>query len=674
MHLLAAAIFPTPTATAVAPALAAAAAVAATVVLESGEIEKSKKEPQTSSIVGVAAGGGGVDNDAASLLAAALGSSKPKPKPQPVARVAAKPARPGGTSPAHVQGGAAAERKALPPRPFKRCRVVSSTYDLLEKVGQGTFGEVHKARLKAAPHDIVALKKVLMQNEREGFPITALREIKILMLLDHPNILRLKEICHEGGGGGAVDRTQGSISLVFEFMEHDLGGLLNRQVDFKPAEIICISKQMFEGLHYCHKNKILHRDMKVANLLLSNKGVLKIADFGLARGYDSKNSKYTRTVCTRWYRPPEVLLGLRNYSTAIDVWGAGCIVAELFIGRPILRGGIDLHANPKCIHCQHQRRPNCNECITLIESANDLDQYLEICKLCGTPSEEIWPGFNELPFSNFARPKETYVQSIKKKFERKMKGVKSAIPFIEKLLTLDPEKRLAAEKALDDVFFWGGVNGQDPMPCEPDQIRKFPSSHEWLVQKPAVSAVPPQHHGSKHNQQHNHQHRPGTRPGGGGGGNSYRAQAGGSGRGGSGGGSWGGRKPLHPGAGGAGSRFQRGGGGGYQRAGPSSYARQGGGGGGGGARPSVWAKKTQEQPAGGAKPSVWAKKLGGVGAGAGAGGGTKNPSVWASKKANPGSVANAASGIKRKWGAGSSASSSRASPQPYADSKRPRKP
>lgn len=523
----AAAIVPPPAAAAVAAAPAAATIAA---VVQSGEIVDKSKESQTRSLAGAAGGGGGVDNDAASLLAAALGPTKPTPKHKPVAVVAAKPTRPGGASPAHVQGGATAERTTLPPRPFKRCRVVSSTYDLLEKVGQGTFGEVHKGRLKAPPHDIVALKKVLMQNEREGFPITALREIKILMLLDHPNILRLKEICHEGagGGGGAVDRTQGSISLVFEFMEHDLGGLLNRQVDFKPAEIICISQQMFEGLHYCHKNKILHRDMKVANLLLSNDGVLKIADFGLARGHDSKNSKYTRTVCTRWYRPPEVLLGLRNYNTAIDVWGAGCIVAELFIGRPILRGGIDLHANPKCMHCQHQRRPNCNECITLIESANDLDQYLEICKLCGTPSEEIWPGFNELPFSNFARPKEAYVQSIKKKFERKMKGVKSAIPFIEKLLTLDPAKRLTAEKALDDVFFWGGVEGQDPRPCEPGQIRKFPSSHEWLVQKPAVSAAPQHHHGSKQNQQHNHQHRPGARPGGGG--NSYRAQAGGRGR------------------------------------------------------------------------------------------------------------------------------------------------
>jgi serine/threonine protein kinase len=128
-----------------------------------------------------------------------------------------------------------------------------------------------------------------MQNEREGFPITALREIKIMKLLNHPNVLHLKEICHEGSSS---KQSSGAIYLIFDFMEHDLGGLLNRQVHFKTPEIICISKQMFEGLHYIHKNKILHRDMKVANLLLSDKGVLKIADFGLARGYDAKNSKY----------------------------------------------------------------------------------------------------------------------------------------------------------------------------------------------------------------------------------------------------------------------------------------------------------------------------------------------------------------------------------------------
>merc|ERR1719473_1008134 len=114
--------------------------------------------------------------------------------------------------------------------------------------------------------------------------------------------------------------------------------------------------------------------MKVANLLLNNQGILKIADFGLARGYDTNQSKYTPIVCTRWYRPPEILLGDRNYTAAIDIWGVGCIVAELFTGRPILQGG-----NPAAKD----------------ESENDLDQYIKICELCGSPTETTWTGVSK---------------------------------------------------------------------------------------------------------------------------------------------------------------------------------------------------------------------------------------------------------------------------------------
>jgi serine/threonine protein kinase len=429
---------------------------------------------------------------------------------------------------------------------------------------------------------------VLMANEKEGFPITALREVKILMLLNHKNVLSMKEICHAESGEST------SIYMVFEFLEHDLGGLLNRQVNFIPAEVMCLSQQMFEGLHYMHQNLILHRDMKVANLLVSDGGVLKIADFGLARGYDKNNSKYTSTVCTRWYRPPEILLGERNYTESIDIWGAGCIVAELFVGRPILRGG----------------KPE-----NKTEGENDLDQYLEICKLCGTPSEAMWKGFDELPWSNFAVPKETYPNSIRKRFISKVKGIGSAIPFIERLLTLDPKKRPSASEALDDLFFWGGAKGDEVKPCEPKQIRKFPSSHEFTVVKPPSSAMQQQQHQHQHHQQH--------------GGRGGAANRGGA--------------PHRGGAWIAG----RGRGGG----GPSSYARQqpgrgGGGGGGGQARPSVWAKKSTPTPEpgsvpaagrGASKPSVWAKKpTPEPGAG-----GAARPSVW-SKHPTPPPVAAAA--------------------------------
>lgn len=349
------------------------------------------------------------------------------------------------------------------PRPFVRCRQ-ETVYERISKVGEGTFGEVFKARCRADPTKIVALKKVLMKNEREGFPITALREIKILKSLNHPNVLKLEEIVHSQPT--EFNRQKGSIFLVFEFMEHDLGGLLNRPVEFYTDEIMCLTKQLLTGLHYIHVQKILHRDMKVANLLLNDAGVLKIADFGLARGYDKNNSRYTSTVCTRWYRPPEVLLGQRNYTTAIDVWGVGCIVAELFVGRPILQGG----------------KQDAKD-----ESENDLDQYMEICKLCGTPSADNWDGFDDLPVNAgkgaFMTPKEVKMPSFKQRFQNKVRGCKSAIGFIEHLLTLDPKKRPSANDALDHPFLWGN-DGKDPMPCKPDRIRKFPSSHELTVQRP----------------------------------------------------------------------------------------------------------------------------------------------------------------------------------------------
>eukprot|EP00041_Stephanoeca_diplocostata_P006503 m.87352 g.87352 ORF g.87352 m.87352 type:complete len:725 (+) comp16399_c1_seq1:238-2412(+) len=383
------------------------------------------------------------------------------------------------------------KRLVLPKyRPFERCRDLAN-YQRLDKVGQGTFGEVFKARSKDPPYEIVALKKVLMKNESEGFPITALREIKILMLMRHPNVLTLIEIAQTPAT--EFNRQTGSIFLVFEYMDHDLGGLLNRGVEFTAPEVMCIAHQILDGTHYVHTQKILHRDMKAANILMNNKGIVKIADFGLARG-ECKSSRYTAVVCTRWYRPPELLLGERHYTTAVDIWGVGCIVAELFIGRPILQGG------------RHDARD---------ESENDLDQFLKICELCGTPSEAIWEGYDKLPFGRFVLPTVAYHRTLETYFEDKVRGIKSAISFIGSLLTLDPKKRPSASEALNHVFFWGGeiVNGKetDPRPCKPAEIRQFQSSHEFTMQrripmKPAgVKAVRVEH-------AHPHRHAAGAPP------------------------------------------------------------------------------------------------------------------------------------------------------------------
>lgn len=138
----------------------------------------------------------------------------------------------------------------------------------------------------------------------------------------------------------AFNRTRATFYLVFTFCEHDLAGLLsNRNVKFSLGEIKEVVKQLLDGLYFIHAQKILHRDMKAANVLITKNGVLKLADFGLARPLMKQNPKYTNRVVTLWYRPPELLLGERNYSPAIDIWGAGCIMAEMWTRSPIMQVG-----------------------------------------------------------------------------------------------------------------------------------------------------------------------------------------------------------------------------------------------------------------------------------------------------------------------------------------------
>ncbi|XP_057303298.1 cyclin-dependent kinase 9-like [Hydractinia symbiolongicarpus] len=305
-------------------------------------------------------------------------------------------------------------------------------YEKLTKVGQGTFGEVFKARNRKT-RQIVALKKILMENEKEGFPITALREIKILKLLQHENIVCLLEICRTKASD--YNRQRASIYLVFEFCEHDLAGLLcNQQVRFSLGEIKKTMQMLCNALYFIHFNKILHRDMKAANVLITKAGVLKLADFGLARGIylnrDPVKNRYTNRVVTLWYRPPELLLGERNYGPPIDMWGAGCIMAEMWTRSPIMQGSTE----------QHQ--------LNLISS------------LCGTLSPDVWPGIEKLELFSKMELTQNARRRVKDRLKSYVKDPQ-ALDLIDKLLALDPSKRYDADTALNHDFFWS-----DPMPCD----------------------------------------------------------------------------------------------------------------------------------------------------------------------------------------------------------------
>uniref|UniRef100_A0A6A7FUD3 Cyclin-dependent kinase 9-like n=2 Tax=Hirondellea gigas TaxID=1518452 RepID=A0A6A7FUD3_9CRUS len=330
---------------------------------------------------------------------------------------------------------------------FPYCEDVSN-YDRITKIGQGTFGEVFKAKEKKTGR-IVALKKILMDNEKEGFPITALREIRILKLLSHENVVHLLGISRQkgyqhktSGKGSSNNNNPGppfgvNVSifyLVFEFCEHDLAGLLsNVTVKFNLAEIKKIMQQLLNGLYYIHSNNILHRDLKASNVLITKTGVLKLADFGLARAFSrprNQPNRYTNRVVTLWYRPPELLLGERNYGPPVDIWGAGCIMAELWTRSPILQG------------------------------ETEQKQLYYISKLCGSITPEVWPGVVSL--DQYGKM-DLLQNATRKTREKLMPYIKDqgAMELIDKLLVIDPSKRIDSGAALDHDFFWS-----DPMPCD----------------------------------------------------------------------------------------------------------------------------------------------------------------------------------------------------------------
>uniref|UniRef100_A0A9I9CXD1 Protein kinase domain-containing protein n=1 Tax=Cucumis melo TaxID=3656 RepID=A0A9I9CXD1_CUCME len=328
-------------------------------------------------------------------------------------------------------------------------------FEKLEQIGEGTYGQVYMAReLKTG--EIVALKKIRMDNEREGFPITAIREIKILKKLHHENVIKLKEIVtspgpeqDEQGKPGMFygNKYKGGIYMVFEYMDHDLTGLADRPgMRFSVPQIKCYMRQLLTGLHYCHVNQVLHRDIKGSNLLIDNDGNLKLADFGLARSFSNDhNANLTNRVITLWYRPPELLLGSTKYGPAVDMWSVGCIFAELLHGKPIFPG------------------------------KDEPEQLNKIFELCGAPDEVNWPGVSKIPwYNNFkpTRPMKRRLREVFRHFDR------HALELLEKMLTLDPSQRIAAKDALDAEYFW-----TDPLPCDPKSLPKYEASHEFQTKK-----------------------------------------------------------------------------------------------------------------------------------------------------------------------------------------------
>ncbi|EAZ31166.1 hypothetical protein OsJ_15265 [Oryza sativa Japonica Group] len=285
------------------------------------------------------------------------------------------------------------------------CRSVDE-FERLNKINEGTYGVVYRARDKKTG-EIVALKKVKMEKEREGFPLTSLREINILLSFHHPSIVDVKEVVV----GSSLD----SIFMVMEYMEHDLKGVMEAMKQpYSQSEVKCLMLQLLEGVKYLHDNWVLHRDLKTSNLLLNNRGELKICDFGLSRQYGSPLKPYTQLVVTLWYRAPELLLGTKEYSTAIDMWSVGCIMAELLAKEPLFNG------------------------------KTEFEQLDKIFRTLGTPNEKIWPGYAKLPGVKVNFVKQPYNRLRDKFPAASFSGrpilSEAGFDLLNNLLTYDPEK------------------------------------------------------------------------------------------------------------------------------------------------------------------------------------------------------------------------------------------
>lgn len=227
--------------------------------------------------------------------------------------------------------------------------------------------------------------------------------------LKHENIVSLHDVIH----------TENKLMLVFEFMDKDLKKYMDSKGQMDYLTIKSFMHQLLQGIAFCHENRVLHRDLKPQNLLINNKGQLKLADFGLARAFGIPVNTFSNEVVTLWYRAPDVLLGSRTYNTSIDIWSAGCIMAEMYTGRPLFPG-----------------------------TTNE-DQLQKIFRLMGTPSERSWPGISQFPEykANFHVFATQDLRLILPQIDQ------LGLDLLSRMLQIRPEMRISAKDALNHAWF-----------------------------------------------------------------------------------------------------------------------------------------------------------------------------------------------------------------------------
>ncbi|KAL6766227.1 CDKC1 [Auxenochlorella protothecoides x Auxenochlorella symbiontica] len=353
---------------------------------------------------------------------------------------------------------------------FGGCRSIEAGYQREFVLGQGTYGEVYRA-VDRATGDIVAAKKIKMDNEKEGFPITAIREIKILSALAQSkaeingkilrnHVITLREIVRSGSH--KCNNFRGSIYMIFDYMDHDMTGLLARSQregpPFSVPQIKCYMQQLLLGLALLETNKVLHRDLKNSNLLINDGGILRIGDFGLARyrpqgdeDGQGNGARMTNRVITLWYRPPELLLGAQSYGPEIDMWSAGCIMFEMLTSKPLFSANDELGM--------------CDKIFSIVGKANEKTM----------PGCTAFSNYQHIDFNNAKYPNNS---RLRHHLQNSSIMDAQAKDLMEQMLLLDPKKRISAKEAASHPWFY-----THPLPMEPHKIPKYQSSHEMSMKR-----------------------------------------------------------------------------------------------------------------------------------------------------------------------------------------------
>ncbi|CAF9938009.1 TFIIH complex serine/threonine-protein kinase subunit kin28 [Imshaugia aleurites] len=302
-----------------------------------------------------------------------------------------------------------------------------------KKLGEGTYAIVYLGHLRADPSSLLAIKKIKVNTEyRDGLSMDAIREVKYLQELSHPNIIALHAV---------FSSKNQNLNLVLEYLPlGDLEMLIkdSEGIRYGTAEVKAWMGMLGRAVWFCHENFVLHRDIKPNNLLIAADGEVKLADFGLARSFSDPYRPMTYQVITRWYRPPELLFGARFYSGAVDVWSMGTVFAELILRSPFLAGNTDVH------------------------------QLELICNTIGTPTEENWPGVSKLEgFLKYDKAATIPVRGREFYLSRFGTAGPVGVDLLMSMLALDPRKRCTARQVLEHKWW-----SSDPRPTAKEDLPK----------------------------------------------------------------------------------------------------------------------------------------------------------------------------------------------------------